>query len=173
MNASNRTEFEALIGSNYAALRRFVSRKISNQASAEDVLQDALCDAYRSLDSYRGDAHLLGWVFGIVSNKVYGHYRREAATNRLTVSDEGLLDSVASDTVGPSDNLEGAQKIRRLAALMAALPSELRLALWDVAVEGAPYEDVARVRGIPVGTLRSRLSRARSKIREALEPAGQ
>jgi RNA polymerase sigma factor (sigma-70 family) len=173
VSASHKTEFEALISRNYAALHRFVTRRVSNSASAEDILQEALCDAYRSLDTFRGDAQLIGWVFGILSNKVHGHYRREGVTSRTTVSDEALLDAMPSTDEGPSEKLHGTQQIQRLAELLAALPPDLRVALWDVAVDGVSYEEVARTRGIPIGTLRSRLSRARAKIKHALEHDGK
>jgi RNA polymerase sigma factor (sigma-70 family) len=168
MSAPDRATLDALVGRSYQSLHRFVTRKISNHASAEDVLQDALCDAFKGLHNYRGDAELISWVFGIVANKVRRYYRKEYDSNTDIVGDE-VLDNVASEACGPSDRLEETQQLRQLAALMDDLPPDMRLALWQVAVDGASYEAVANGLGMPIGTLRSRLSRARARIREGLE----
>jgi len=169
MNAPGRVEFDELVRSSYESLYRFVTRKISNVASAEDVLQEALCDAFRSLHTFRGDAQLLGWVLGIISNKVRMHYRRESELYGRTTYDDEFLAILPSEAQEPDDKMHGAQQISRLAALLEGLPADMRSALWAVAVDGVTYEDVAKAQGIPIGTLRSRLSRARARIRAGLE----
>jgi RNA polymerase sigma-70 factor (ECF subfamily) len=169
MNAPDRVAFEELIRGSYESLYRFVTRKISNVASAEDVLQEALCDAFRSLHTFRGDAQLLGWVLGIISNKVRIHYRKEYEWYSRTICDDEFLATMPSEAQEPGDKIYGAQQMSRLAALLDSLPADMRSALWAVAVDGVAYEDVAKAQDIPIGTLRSRLFRARARIRAGLE----
>jgi RNA polymerase sigma factor (sigma-70 family) len=169
--ASN-TAFEQFVERYYQWLLRFVGRKVATREQAEDLLHDALLDAYAGLRQFRGEATLSAWVLGVLSNKIRRHYRNQ--TRALMMIDPDILptDEIVADNAEPSALLSQAQRMDLMCDCIDALPHNIRSALCQVALEGEAYALVARRLNIPTGTLRSQLSRAREQMRAAMDNAG-
>jgi RNA polymerase sigma-70 factor (ECF subfamily) len=163
--------FAALFDRHADAVHRYVARRLGGEV-ADDLVAETFTTAFQQRHRYdpaRGaGADARPWLFGIATNLVGRHRRAEARRFKamarvpaLADHDEPLADR-AADRVG-------ARAVRReLAAALAALPARHRDVLLLVAWGDLGYEEAAQALGIPVGTVRSRLHRARSKLREAL-----
>jgi RNA polymerase sigma factor (sigma-70 family) len=163
--------FEQFVEQYYQWLLRFVCRKVGNREQAEDLLHDALLDAHLGLSKYRGEAALSAWVLGVLSNKIRRYYRYQANLPNIVHDDRLLYDEPVSNS-DPSELLSQTQRLDCLCDFVDALPEHIRCALCQVALDGETYALVARHLNIPVGTLRSQLSRVREKMRNALDAAG-
>ncbi|MDB5774986.1 MAG: polymerase subunit sigma [Herbaspirillum sp.] len=163
--------FEQFVEQYYQWLLRFVRRKVANPEQAEDLLHDALLDAHLGLKKYRGEAALSAWVLGVLSNKIRRHYRCLAHMPSM-IHDDSILYEEAVSNGDPSDLLSQTQRLDCLCRAVDKLPAHIKEALCQVALDGEAYALVARHLNIPVGTLRSQLSRAREHMRHALDAAG-
>lgn len=163
--------FAALFDRHADAVHRYAARRLGGEV-ADDLMAETFTTAFQQRHRYdpaRGaGADARPWLFGIATNLVGRHRRAEARRFKamarvpaLADHDEPLADRAADRVV--------ARAVRReLAAALAALPARHRDVLLLVAWGGLGYEEAAQALGIPVGTVRSRLHRARSKLREAL-----
>lgn len=163
--------FDEFVVRYYKWLLRFVVHKVANRQQAEDLLHDALLDAQIGLERYRGDAKLSTWVVGVVSNKIRRHYRSQAHAPKM-VDDELALAELPCAEGDPCELLLQAQRMDCLCTCIEALPDPIKHALCQVALDGESYALVARHLNIPIGTLRSQLSRVREQMRKALDTAG-
>lgn len=163
--------FRNLLETHQNRLYRFIIRNIGNPSDAEDLTQQAFVEAVRSFQSFRGESELSTWLYGIAMNLVRNHLSR-APHRRFGFEDESALDGTACDDLGPAEALEQSQQVQHLEAAMAELPQSMRDVLVLVAVDELTYEEAAALLTIPVGTVRSRLSRARSALRTRLEERG-
>lgn len=149
-------------------------RMLSDDDAAEDVTQTAFLSAYRSLDSFRGGS-FRAWVMRMVSNACYDELRRRK--RRPTVSlepineDDEEIESpawLADDAPSPEAHLERAELDQALQTCLHGLPEEFRSVVIMVDVEGLDYQEVSLATGKPLGTIKSRLARARLKMRDCL-----
>jgi RNA polymerase sigma factor (sigma-70 family) len=162
--------FATLFTRHAPALKRYVVRRLGAEA-AEDIVAETFVAAFRQRGTYdltRADAR--PWLYGIATNLIHRHRRDEIALFRA------LSRTGADPVVEPfTDQVEGrvsAGEVRgRLAAALAALPEGHRDALLLVAWGDFTYEDAAHSLGVAVGTVRSRVFRAREKLRRALADA--
>lgn len=142
-----------------AALRRYAMSLVRNKDDAEDLVNDALVRAYERHGSFRPDGNLRRWLFAILHNTHIDRLRhRKSAEQRDAIAAE-LFDPIVES---------GQEQVVRLNQVRAAfmeLPEEQRQALHLVAIEEFSYQEAADMLGIPVGTLMSRLSRARTRLR--------
>jgi RNA polymerase sigma-70 factor (ECF subfamily) len=138
-----------------------------NPADAEDAVQEAYLRAQRYFDSCRGEAR--AWLFGIVRNVCYDAIaergRRQGTPADVATDAEGM----AEITPGPERRLSDKQDGERLNRALRALPAEYREVLVLREIEDYSYRDIARIAGIPLGTVMSRLSRARRALIESHE----
>lgn len=163
--------FKELVASHRKSLQAFVFRKIGNPTDAEELTQQAFVEAARTLATFRGESALSTWLYGIAMNLVRNHLSR-APQRRYAFEDETVLETVPSPTANPERRLEAAELLARLDAEMAGLPVEMREVLMLIAVDEVSYEEAAVLLSVPIGTVRSRLSRARSTLRARLASAG-
>jgi RNA polymerase sigma factor (sigma-70 family) len=163
--------FRNLLETHQNRLYRFIIRNIGNPSDAEDLTQQAFVEAVRSFQTFRGESELSTWLYGIAMNLVRNHLSR-APHRRFGFEDESALDGTACDSPGPAEALEQSQHVQQLEAAMAELPQSMRDVLVLVAVDELTYEEAAALLTIPVGTVRSRLSRARTALRQRLEERG-
>lgn len=147
---------------------------VKDPAAAEDLTQEAFIQAYRSLSQYRGGS-FRSWLMRIALNRSLDRLRWQKRHPTLPLEppdDDGEgLDSaewLAGDEPSVEDQVEQAEQARLAARAVAALPEEFRSALVLVELQGFDYEEAAAALSIPVGTLKSRLSRARLRLREAV-----
>jgi RNA polymerase sigma-70 factor (ECF subfamily) len=141
-------------------LRRYARSLTRDEAAAEDLVHDALLRAYENRASFRPDGELRPWLLAILHNAFVGRWRSHKAEERRL---EQLAD-LAPDR-NPGLGPEAAVRLGQIGRAFAALPEEQRAALLLVAIEGVSYGEAAAVLGIPLGTLMSRLGRARAALR--------
>jgi RNA polymerase sigma-70 factor (ECF subfamily) len=137
-------------------LRRYARALVGDRASADDLVQDTLERAWAKLHLYRRGTDLRAWLFTVMHNV---HVNKVRAT-RVTDTLEDELPEL-----GQRASQGDALLVRDLDRAIARLPSEQRAVLLLVTLEEMSYEEVARALGIPIGTVMSRLSRAREKLR--------
>lgn len=164
-------EFRDLVVAHRKSLQAFVLRRIGNAGDAEDLTQQAFFEASRTISTFRGESAFSTWLYGIAMNLVRNHLSR-APHRRFRFEDEGALDRVACHAAGPEERLAGVERLSALERQLAALPDEMRQVLWLVAVDELSYEDAAVMLSVPIGTVRSRVSRARSTLRTRLAAVG-
>lgn len=163
--------FRQLVDQHRVRLQRFVVRHIGQPDDAEDIAQQAFAEAARTIERFRGESELSTWLYGIAMNLVRNYLSRAPHRLYRFESDEGLQ-SMFSPDGDPGDAVAMQQTLRQLSASMAELPQEMREVLILVAIEETAYEDAAAMLSVPVGTVRSRLSRARAALRSRLAAAG-
>jgi len=160
---------DALVVEQIPRLRRYARALTGSSDRADELVQDCLERAWGRLHLWRRDSDLRAWLFTIMhnvhANQVRYHRRRPA----LVALDAGH--DVAA--VGQSPSQEQALALRDLAAALAGLPEEQRTVLLLVSVEELSYADVASILDIPVGTVMSRLHRARERLRIHMAGEGQ
>jgi RNA polymerase sigma-70 factor (ECF subfamily) len=149
-----------------------VYRLVDNAEDALDVVQDAFLSAYQALDSFKGDSLFFTWLYRIAVNTAISLRRK----HRVVVSmDGGREDGAVVEPVDtsefsrPGQALEQAEQEQRIQKALNQLSPEHRAVLVLKDMEGQKYETMAEILGVPVGTIRSRLHRARLELREILE----
>ncbi|SDP27424.1 sigma-70 family RNA polymerase sigma factor [Phyllobacterium sp. OV277] len=141
------------------SLRRYARSLTRNDADAEDLVQDTLLRAYERRGGFRHGKTLRGWLLSILHNR-FIDVKRSSATEARTLETAYFLNETSIDA--PQEHSVRLGQIREA---FFALPEEQRSALHLVAIEGLSYEEAAGTLNIPVGTLMSRISRARATLR--------
>lgn len=170
LNAFNRLVLEyQTMAYNVAA------RMLSDEDAAADVTQNAFLSAYRSLDTFRGGS-FRAWVMRMVTNACYDELRRRkrhptTSLEPLNEDDEEIESPVwlADDAPSPEARLEQVELEHALQTCLQGLPEEFRLVVLMVDIEGFDYQEVSETLGKPLGTVKSRLARARLKMRDCLQ----
>ena len=165
--ADRDARFGELVKEHQTYLYRFVLRNIGNPSDAEDIAQQAFIEAYKAMATFRGESKLSTWLYGIAMNLVRNYLNRAPHRVRQYESDD-VLEGLPDTADGPEALAERSQMIERLSAQISELSSELQQILMLVAVDGLSYDEAAVMLEIPVGTVRSRLFRAREQIKERL-----
>lgn len=163
--------FRDLLARHRDRLYRFVLRHIGHATEAEDLAQQAFVEAARNYEVFRGESQLSTWLYGIAMNLVRNHLSR-APQRRYQFDDESALDGVASPSGDPELQCSMTQLVRLLDRELEGLIPEMREVLLLVALDDMSYEDAAELLCVPIGTVRSRVSRARSHLRRRMESAG-
>jgi RNA polymerase sigma-70 factor (ECF subfamily) len=151
-------------------------RTTGDREEAADALQDALIAAFRRADSYRGDAAVTTWLHRIVVNAALDRLRRRKAlrlVDRPPDDHDGVgAQEAARDSATTGDPVEAAEQADRrhkVLLALARLPEDQRCALVLVDMEGYSVEETAELLGVPPGTVKSRCSRGRARLRGVLE----
>ena len=168
--------FELLVQKYQRKLGRLLARFIRDPAEVEDVTQEAFIKAYRALPAFRGDSAFYTWLYRIGINTAKNYLmalgRRAPTSTEVEAEEaEGLEDGEQlRDINTPESVLLSAEIARTVNATIEELPEELRTAIQLREIEGMSYEDIARIMECPIGTVRSRIFRAREAIAERLRP---
>ena len=168
--------FEMLVAKYQRKLARLVGRLVRDTGEAEDVTQEAFIKAYRALPSFRGDSAFYTWLYRIGVNTAKNFLvaqGRRAPTRTAVATEEAEQFEDAEllhDVNTPEAELMSRQIAETVNASMEALPEELRTAIRLREIEGLSYEEIASVMNCPIGTVRSRIFRAREAIAERLRP---
>lgn len=168
--------FDLLVAKYQRKLGRLISRFVRDTGEAEDVTQEAFIKAYRALPGFRGDSAFYTWLYRIGINTAKNYLlsnKRKPPTSTAfdaeeaeSFEDAGLLHEIST----PENELMSKQVVSVVQAALQLLPEDLRSALTLREIEGLSYEEIASVMNCPVGTVRSRIFRAREAIAEKLRP---
>jgi RNA polymerase sigma-70 factor (ECF subfamily) len=168
--------FELLVSKYQRKLGRLLSRFIRDGAEVEDVTQEAFIKAYRALPSFRGDSAFYTWLYRIGINTAKNYLvaqgrRAPTATGFDSEEAENFEDGdQLRDVNTPENEMMSRQIASTVNETMDALPEELRTAIVLREIDGLSYEEIAAVMNCPIGTVRSRIFRARETIAERLRP---
>ncbi|MDD6882680.1 MAG: sigma-70 family RNA polymerase sigma factor [Eubacteriales bacterium] len=144
-------------------------RMCGNHEDAQDCLQEAMLRVYRALASFKGQSSFSTWVYRVTMNTCLDELRRRKM--RKTTSLDGLLDSgwsPAEELDTPEHNAIRSEQRRTIERAIAALPEDMRAAIVLRDIQGFSYDDIAGMLDTNVGTIKSRISRGREKLRETL-----
>jgi RNA polymerase sigma-70 factor (ECF subfamily) len=170
--AGDTTAFGELVRRHQDRLYNTVYRLVDNADDALDVVQDAFLNAYQSLGSFKGDSLFFTWLYRIAVNAAISLKRKKRVMVRIDAGRNGepvIEPFDPSDLSKPDHALEQAEQERRIQQALSRLSPEHRVVLVMKDMEGQKYEAMADVLGVPIGTIRSRLHRARLELREILE----
>jgi RNA polymerase sigma-70 factor, ECF subfamily len=163
------TDFEALMRRHNRMLFRTARAILRNDAEAEDALQDAYIQAYRSLGEFRGEAQVSTWLARIVANQALMRLRKQVRrADILPIDPSATAENVETDMERPEAAAQRAQMRHLLEAQIDALPDTYRTVFMLRAVEEMSVEETAAVLDLPAATVRTRLFRARAMLREGL-----
>ncbi len=168
--------FELLVSKYQRKLSRLLSRFIRDAGEVEDVAQEAFIKAYRALPSFRGDSAFYTWLYRIGINTAKNYLvamgrRAPTATEFDSEEAEGFDDGEQLRDINTPENVMMSKQIATTVnETMERLPEELRTAITLREIEGLSYEEIATIMSCPIGTVRSRIFRAREAIAERLRP---
>lgn len=168
--------FALLVEKYQRKLGRLLARMIRDQAEVEDVVQESFIKAYRALPNFRGDSAFYTWLYRIGINTAKNHLvamgRRPSVSNDIEVEDaENFEDGDELRTLDtPETELMTKELAQTVKQAIDALPQELKTAITLRELDGLSYEEIAELMQCPIGTVRSRIFRARESVAEKLRP---
>lgn len=172
----DRHAFDLLVIKYQRKIMRLLSRMIHDPADVEDVAQEAFVKAYRALPQFRGDSAFYTWLYRIAVNTARNwqaaSFRRPATVSVLENEEGETFDQIdgLSDQSTPESMMASRQIAQTVNEAIEALPEDLRTAIVLREIEGMSYEDIASTMQCPIGTVRSRIFRAREAIASRLRP---
>lgn len=172
--AGDMRAFEALVVKYQRRIARHVARFIASADDVEDVVQEVFVRAYRGLASFRGDSLFYSWLYRIASNAAFNHLRR--ASPEIPLGDDAPEERAGeflpgvSDAAQPDRVLMAEQIADAVQRAVAKLDPQLAEALMLFEVENKSYAEIAEMLQIPLGTVRTRIFRARGFIAKRLHP---
>jgi RNA polymerase sigma-70 factor (ECF subfamily) len=163
--------FDELVRRYQDRLYNTVYRLVDNAEDAQDVVQDAFLNAYQSLDSFKGDSLFFTWLYRIAINTAISLKRKQKVTLSIDGRNgESRVEPLdVSEFSRPGHALEMAEQEQRVHKALGQLSLEHRTVLILKDMDGKKYDEMAQILGVPIGTIRSRLHRARAELRELLE----
>ncbi len=174
----DRTAFDLLFARYQQKIINLISRYVKDSEEVRDVSQEAFIKAFRALPRFRGESAFYTWLYRIAINTAKNHLvsraRRPPGTD-LDVADAELMDSsgVLQEAENPEAAMARDQLHEEIDKAIAALPEDLRSAVTLREFDGLSYEQIAEIMECPVGTVRSRIFRAREAIDKRIEPLVQ
>jgi RNA polymerase sigma-70 factor (ECF subfamily) len=174
------TLFERLISRHQERLYRVAFRMTGNHEEAQDLLQDAIVEAFKAFPHFRRGTYFDKWLYRIMSHTFIDHYRRQRRVRFESLDDpsgaafgvgEGSRE-IADPVSDPAYRLEQETLAEPIQAALDRLPADFRLVLILADIEEFSYEEISEMLHCPIGTVRSRLHRARAHVKKGLEKAG-
>mgnify|MGYP001828631740 FL=1 len=167
--------FDLLISKYQHRIVSLVARYVSDPSEAQDVAQEAFIKAYRAIDRFRGDSAFYTWLYRIAINTaknwLVARKRRPPASDiDATDAEQYDIESRLKEQGTPENEMLREEIKRTVYDTIAELPEDLRTAIMLREMEGMSYEDIAVTMDCPIGTVRSRIFRAREAIDEKLKP---
>jgi RNA polymerase sigma factor (sigma-70 family) len=160
------SEWAAIVAEHSSRVYRLAYRLTGNRQDAEDLTQDVFVRVFRSLDNFE-PGNFAGWLHRITTNLFLDRARR-AARIRMDGFAEGAEHQLEGSEILPEDAIHDASFDPDIEAALASLPEKFRVAVVLCDIEGLSYDEIAEVLGVKVGTVRSRIHRGRTQLRDAL-----
>ncbi len=165
--------FNLLVSKYQYRIKHLVSRFIKDPMEQEDIVQETFIKAYRAIGHFRGESAFYTWLYRIAVNTaknfIVASARRPPAQD---IAADNAVQADYSDRLtemnSPEEILQGDELVKIIKDTIAGLPEELRVAIQLREFEGLTYEDIAAALGCPIGTVRSRIFRAREAISQAI-----
>ena len=171
----DKAAFDVLVLRYQSRINSLVSRFLRNQNDALDITQEAFLKAYRALPNFRGDSAFFTWLYRIAINTAKNYLTMQS--RRAAEVEQDLLeieqidgDNVLKDQATPEHLLLTDEIQATIISAIEQLPEDLRVAITLREIEGLSYEEIAEVMDCPIGTVRSRIFRAREAIDNKLAP---
>lgn len=171
----DKNAFNLLVKKYQHKVANLVSRYVKNQSDVADIVQEAFIKAYRALPNFRGESAFYTWLYRIAVNTAKNHLvatGRKPPSSDIEIDDAEIYDSgdALREQASP-EKLLLTEEIKKIVfSTMEQLPEDLRVAINLRELEGLSYEEIAEVMGCPVGTVRSRIFRARDAIDKKIRP---
>jgi RNA polymerase sigma-70 factor (ECF subfamily) len=170
----DKRSFDLLVLKYQHKVLTLVRRYVKDHAEAEDVAQESFVKAYRAIGSFRGDSAFYTWLYRIAvntaKNTLDARKRRPASDVDIDEVEDYAFSDVLRVEENPENLLATQDLHRAVEETLASLPDELRQALMLREFDGLSYEEIAEVMTCPIGTVRSRIFRAREAIDDAIRP---
>ena len=173
VQSGDKQAFNLLIAKYQYRIKHLVSRFVKDPIEQEDIVQEAFIKAYRAIDRFRGDSAFYTWLYRIAVNtaKNYIVSASRRPPSQDVDAEEGLATGGADRLIelnSPEEMMQNDELVMTIRDTIAALPEELKQAIRLREFDGLSYEDIADVMGCPIGTVRSRIFRARETIEHAM-----
>lgn len=182
VQAGDKMAFNLLVNKYHRRVGRLLTRMVRNQEDIEDIVQETFIKAYRAIGNFRGDSAFYTWIYRIAintaKNLLVTQGKRPSTLKEVNDDDnETFEDNAALSNIDTPESLYQTRQIgEAVNQAMAELPEELRSAIVMREIDGLSYEEIAIAMDCPIGTVRSRIFRAResiaAKIKPLLEPKG-
>lgn len=171
----DRAAFDVLVGKYQHRIISLIGRYVSDHAEAMDVAQEAFIKAYRALKNFRGDSAFYTWMYRIAINTAKNHLvaqSRRPPQSDIDAADaeQFHFDSRLKENASPEHELLREELEQTIYAAIEALPEDLRTAITLRELEGMSYEEIAEAMDCPIGTVRSRIFRAREAVDVSIRP---
>jgi len=175
VQGGDRTAFDLLVRKYQHKIANLVSRYVYDRAEVADITQEVFIKAYRAIGNFRGDSAFYTWLYRIAINTAKNYLvslGRRPPGSDIDAGDAELIDAGSDLRVidTPEHVLLSDEIARTVAAALDRLPEELRTAITLREIEGMSYEEIAQTMDCPIGTVRSRIFRAREAIDRELQP---
>ena len=174
-NSANARQFDEVLSRYLPSLQRMAFRKLGNPADAEDAVQDALLSAYKHLDQFNGGAQMSTWLTTIVINSARMQLRKRSRHIQVSLDEpfgdeqqNFMSEQIADDSASPEDVCRESELHARVRQLLTQLSAPLRKAFQLRDVDGLTTHEAALLLGVPDGTVKAQLARARAKLRELM-----
>ncbi len=166
----NYDAFNRLVAEYQTAVYSVVLRMVRNRAVAEDITQDTFISAFRKISSYRGGI-FRAWLFRIAKNASLDYLRKMARRPESSLDEDIVYfsETVKDDSADPLADVLNAELARLIEQCLGGLSDDHRLAMVMIDVEGYQYDEVADSIGVSIGTVKSRLNRARARMRDCVQ----
>lgn len=177
VRAGSHAAFEVLVAAHQRPIYNLLLRVLGNAEDAADVMQETFLSAYRGARTFRGDCDLRTWLYRIAVNRAANYrrwwrVRRRAATVSLDAEPEdgtpSLSETLAATDADPEREMLRRERQAQVAAALAKLKFDFRVAVVMRDIRGMSYEEIAAALEISVGTVKSRIARGRDMLRAAL-----
>ena len=183
LKAGSEAAFASLIAEYSRPVYSLIARSLRDPADAADITQEVFVKVFRNIHSFHGGASLRTWIYRIAVHEASNqrrwwsrHKQQELTLDDTRETEEGesfsLGDMLPALSASPFENVSRAQTRQRVEAALHAIPEVFRTAVVLREIEGFTYEEIAEILETNVGTVKSRLMRGRTALREVLRPAG-
>jgi RNA polymerase sigma-70 factor (ECF subfamily) len=172
----DRTAFDDLVRRYERKVYNFAYRLCGNYDEANDVASETFLRVYNALPNFRGDASFITWLFRIITNVYLDERKRQRARPHQSLEEIIELEEttvsrqIEDPSPTPAQRVEGRERAELLQAAIQSLPDYQRAMIAMYHSENRSYEEIAEILDLPIGTVKSRLNRARLSLREKLEP---